>query len=133
MGESYDEQLERVRMMAEGDDTWDLSSNDLAALKAVLSALAAVAAERDEAQSDLARAIDLEWLTKAKAALVERDARREAAREAQKKLRKEANLYASLTGQPGPLSDTWGWRDIAKTLHRVATDMLPDAPDGRPE
>ena len=34
--ESHDEQLSRVRMMAEGNDTWDLSENDCAALKMVL-------------------------------------------------------------------------------------------------
>lgn len=35
--ETYSEQLERVKLMASGDPTWDLSENDIAALKAVLA------------------------------------------------------------------------------------------------
>jgi hypothetical protein len=34
--EPFDEQLSRVRLMASGAPTWDLSENDLAALQAVL-------------------------------------------------------------------------------------------------
>lgn len=34
--ETYDEQIARVEMMAAGDNKWDLSDNDLAALRAVL-------------------------------------------------------------------------------------------------
>jgi hypothetical protein len=37
MSETFQEQLARVEMMAEGHDTWDLSDNDTAALKAVLA------------------------------------------------------------------------------------------------
>lgn len=37
MSEEYDDQLSRVRLMSQGDPTWDLSPNDVAALKAVLS------------------------------------------------------------------------------------------------
>jgi hypothetical protein len=36
MSETLDEKLSRVEMMASGDATWDLSQNDLAALRAVL-------------------------------------------------------------------------------------------------
>lgn len=36
MSESMTEQIERVRGMASGDATWDLSENDIAALKTVL-------------------------------------------------------------------------------------------------
>jgi hypothetical protein len=49
--ERYDEQLARVRLMAEGDPTWDLSPNALAALTAVLKhydAYAAVVAAAKE-------------------------------------------------------------------------------------
>lgn len=35
MPESYDDQLSRVRLMSQGDPTWDLSPNDVAALQAV--------------------------------------------------------------------------------------------------
>ncbi len=34
--ETHSEQIDRVRLMAEGDETWDLSGNDCAALKALL-------------------------------------------------------------------------------------------------
>lgn len=34
--ESFAEQLSRLRQMAAGDDTWDLSDNDTAAIRAVL-------------------------------------------------------------------------------------------------
>lgn len=40
MSESFDEQVSRVRLMASGEPTWDLSDNDRAALQAVLDALA---------------------------------------------------------------------------------------------
>lgn len=43
--ESRDEQIARVQAMAEGQDTWDLSDNDLAALRTVLAERAA--AERE--------------------------------------------------------------------------------------
>jgi hypothetical protein len=36
MSESFDEQISRVRQMADGDPTWDLSQKDIAALKALL-------------------------------------------------------------------------------------------------
>lgn len=36
MAESFEDQLSRVRLMSEGDPTWDLSPNDQAAIKAVL-------------------------------------------------------------------------------------------------
>lgn len=36
MSETHAEQIARVEMMAEGQDTWDLSPNDLDALNAVL-------------------------------------------------------------------------------------------------
>lgn len=39
MSEPYSEQLARVRLMASGSPTWDLSPNDLAALNAVLQHL----------------------------------------------------------------------------------------------
>lgn len=39
MPESFEDQLSRVRLMSEGDPTWDLSPNDQAALKAVLAKL----------------------------------------------------------------------------------------------
>lgn len=35
--ESFEDQLSRVEQMAGGDPTWDLSNNDIAALKAVLA------------------------------------------------------------------------------------------------
>lgn len=37
--EAYIEQLERLRLMASGDPTWDLSDNDRAALSSVLGRL----------------------------------------------------------------------------------------------
>lgn len=37
MAESFEDQLSRVRLMAEGDPTWDLSPNDQTALKTVLA------------------------------------------------------------------------------------------------
>jgi len=37
MAESNEEKLSRVREMASGSETWDLSRNDIAALKYVLS------------------------------------------------------------------------------------------------
>ena len=37
--ESFSEQVERVKSMARGDGTWDLSDNDQAALKAILAKL----------------------------------------------------------------------------------------------
>lgn len=37
MAESFDDQVSRVELMSTGDPTWDLSPNDLAALKAVLA------------------------------------------------------------------------------------------------
>jgi|1185.fasta_scaffold2042369_2 hypothetical protein len=40
--EAYEEQLDRVKLMAAGDDTWDLSLNDTAALMAVVTRLEAV-------------------------------------------------------------------------------------------
>lgn len=43
--ESYQDQLERVTMMSEAGDTWDLSDNDRLALKAVLSRLEKLEAE----------------------------------------------------------------------------------------
>lgn len=39
MSETNEEKLDRVRLMAGGDPTWDLSSNDLAALKHVMAEL----------------------------------------------------------------------------------------------
>jgi hypothetical protein len=40
MSESLGEQLSRVSLMAKGDDQWDLSDNDCAALTAVLARIA---------------------------------------------------------------------------------------------
>ncbi len=37
MSELFVEQMERVALMSEGDDTWDLSETDCAALKAILA------------------------------------------------------------------------------------------------
>lgn len=37
MPESFEDQLSRVQQMASGSPTWDLSPNDIAALKAVLT------------------------------------------------------------------------------------------------
>ena len=37
MSESLPEQIARVHQMAKGDPTWDLSENDLAALRTVLA------------------------------------------------------------------------------------------------
>lgn len=34
-------------------------------------------------------------------------------------LEKKASLYMSKDGEPGPLSDLWGWRDIAKSLREI--------------
>lgn len=49
MPESFKEQLSRVQQMAEDDgETWDLSDNDKAALKAVLAALAAAPSLREQ-------------------------------------------------------------------------------------
>lgn len=63
MAESDADKLSRVRLMASGSDTWDLSSNDIAALKYVLvsldaaeSALSAVARARDEMATALTAA-----------------------------------------------------------------------------
>jgi hypothetical protein len=42
MNETYKEQLDRVRLMAAGDDVWDLSDNDVAALVAVVKRLDAL-------------------------------------------------------------------------------------------
>ena len=42
--ESWVEQLSRVRMMADGNDAWDLSDSDIAALQAVLARLEALEA-----------------------------------------------------------------------------------------
>lgn len=39
MSETYKEQYERVRLMASGDETWDLSDSDTSALTAVLARL----------------------------------------------------------------------------------------------
>ena len=61
MSESDADKMSRVRLMASGSATWDLSRNDIAALKFVLvsldaaeSALAAVVRERDDLQRDVA-------------------------------------------------------------------------------
>ena len=76
MAESDADKMSRVRMMASGSETWDLSRNDVAALKHVLvsldaaeSALSAVARERDEMATALAAAN--EDLTAARALLRE--------------------------------------------------------------
>lgn len=37
MSESFEDQLSRVKLMASGEPTWDLSPNDCAALSAVLA------------------------------------------------------------------------------------------------
>ena len=37
MSESFEDKLSRVEQMASGSETWDLSDNDIAALKAVLA------------------------------------------------------------------------------------------------
>jgi hypothetical protein len=46
MTESPDKMLARVRQMAGGSPTWDLSPNDLAALRHVLSIIDAITADR---------------------------------------------------------------------------------------
>jgi hypothetical protein len=53
MSESDDDKLARVRLMAKGDPTWDLSPNDLAALKYVLAQLAAAQACERKLRSKL--------------------------------------------------------------------------------
>jgi hypothetical protein len=50
--EQYDEQVDRVRLMAEGNPTWDLSPNDLAALAAVLQRYDAYAAVIDAIEAE---------------------------------------------------------------------------------
>lgn len=50
MAETWNEQLSRVRLMADDCDTWDLSDNDIAALRAVLERLDALEAELAEAR-----------------------------------------------------------------------------------
>lgn len=54
MAESFEEQLDRVKSMASGSATWDLSHNDIAALKVLL-------AERAElvAIAELSRSLSL--------------------------------------------------------------------------
>jgi len=47
VSEAFDDQLSRVRLMAKGDPTWDLSPNDCKALTAVLAKLAASEASRE--------------------------------------------------------------------------------------
>jgi cell division septum initiation protein DivIVA len=92
MAESYEDQLARVRAMATGAGTWDLSDNDLAALRAVLSGLAATERERDshrqrvhelKEQLDAALAATAEWERAYQGALAdEKRARRAALEEA---------------------------------------------------
>ena len=48
MSETFADQVERVALMAAGHETWDLSDNDTAALRAVLNALALVRAALDD-------------------------------------------------------------------------------------
>jgi hypothetical protein len=48
-----DEELERLKLMAEPSETWDLSDNDMAAIAAILAALAAREAELAEAKQQL--------------------------------------------------------------------------------
>ena len=60
MPESSDEMLDRVRLMADGDPKWDLSDNDVAALKYVLGQAALyheTAKERDDAIATAAEKI----------------------------------------------------------------------------
>ncbi len=40
--ETFNEQIERVRLMAQGDPAWDLSDNDTAALQTLLDVSSAV-------------------------------------------------------------------------------------------
>lgn len=51
--ETFDDQLARVGMMANGNAKWDLSDHDVSALKAVLDALTRSEHERDEARAAL--------------------------------------------------------------------------------
>jgi hypothetical protein len=53
MAESYEDQLARVRAMATGAGTWDLSDNDLAALRAVLAEMG----RREEALGSVRRSL----------------------------------------------------------------------------
>jgi len=48
MSESFAEQLERVQLMASGDHKWDLSDNDMAALRALLDEVEKLRVQRDE-------------------------------------------------------------------------------------
>lgn len=48
LSESYEEQLSRVRLMASGSETWDLSENDTTALRAVLDRLDSAEKLREE-------------------------------------------------------------------------------------
>lgn len=48
MSESFEDQRSRVELMAAGDPTWDLSDSDIAALKAVLLRLDALADQKVE-------------------------------------------------------------------------------------
>jgi hypothetical protein len=46
--ETFEEQLDRLNLMADGDSQWDLSDNDRAAIKAVLVKLEAKTQERSK-------------------------------------------------------------------------------------
>ena len=63
--ESFSEQVERVKSMARGDGTWDLSDNDQAALKTLLAKLEeqgknnrALRKELEDLHSSFARSIE---------------------------------------------------------------------------
>lgn len=58
MGESDADKLSRVRMMASGSETWDLSRNDVAALKHVLTALAAATEDLTAARALLRECLE---------------------------------------------------------------------------
>jgi predicted RNase H-like nuclease (RuvC/YqgF family) len=40
------------------------------------------------------------------------------------RLRRRADLYQAADGTPGPLSDQWGWRDMARMLRAAADAVL---------
>ena len=61
-GESFDEQLARVRMMTDEDqETWDLSPNDVAALKAVLHERDILDRTLDAIDKSESRDMPIEW------------------------------------------------------------------------
>ena len=60
MGETNKEQRERVEGMAAGEETWDLSPNDHAALATVLADLRAAEADNDRLRDALEQSVRLQ-------------------------------------------------------------------------